>query len=229
MGELKTPGTFPTDIWKPQVHVLARNACSSRVIQSLSTMQTASSFDVVSVAVSPIAALDAVQHGEDTRLPHTSSPHTNETLPEAAVWFVRVKDRMNVWMIAGEQQRAAEQLATLTASAAVREDAEPATKKTKRDEAKTKKALCFNCDLFLGRKFDDPSLQFKDWLKEDQEKHHDIDRQWYVQMRFGAPMVSTERIPLASVIRHVRPRPLPLPRQTLQLEAQPEAYGSSWD
>ena len=35
MEELETPGTFPATIWKPQVHVLARNACSCRVIQSM--------------------------------------------------------------------------------------------------------------------------------------------------------------------------------------------------
>ena len=84
-------------------------------------MQAASSFDVASVAVSPIAALDAVQHGEDTRPPQTSSPHMNETVTEAAAWSAQVEDRMNVWMIAGEQQRAAAELATLTVSAAVRE------------------------------------------------------------------------------------------------------------
>ena len=89
MRELETPGVLPAAIWKPQVHVLARNACSFRVIQSLSTMQTASSFDVASAAVSPNAALGAVQHGEDTRLPQTSPPHMNETLAEAAVWSAR--------------------------------------------------------------------------------------------------------------------------------------------
>ena len=193
-------------------------------------MQTASSFDVVSAAVSPNAALDASQQGEDTRLPQTSSPHMNETLAEAAVWSARVEDRMNVWMIAGEQQRAAKELATLTVSAAVREGAEPATKKTKRDEANAKKALCFNYDVFLGPKSEDPSLHFQDWLEEDRDKYHDIDSSdevWY-RYWFGAPVVSTERTPLASVVRHERPRPLPLSRQTHELEEQPEAYGSSW-
>ena len=78
----------------------------------------------------------------------------NETVTEAAAWSAQVEDRINVLMIAGEQQRGAGEPATLTASAAVREGTEPATKKTKRDAANAKKALCFNYDVFLGRKFD---------------------------------------------------------------------------
>ena len=198
-------------------------------------MQTASSFDVASVAASSSAAPGAVQHGDDTRLPQTSSPRMNETLGEAAVWCARVEDRMNVWGIAGEQQRAAEQLATRTASAAVEGEPEPPATKMRRLKANAQKALSFNYDVFCARKFDDPSLNFQDWLKEEQDKHHEIDRQWYVQMRFGAPMVSTERTPLAPSIRQERPRPLPRPssplplqRQTPQPEEQPEAYGSSW-
>ena len=106
----------------------------------------------------------------------------------------------------------------------------------RRLKANAKKALCFNYDVFRARKFEDPSLHFQDWLKEEQDKHHDIDRQWYVQIRAGAPMVSTERTPLASSIRQERPRPLPRPssplplqRQTPQPEEQPETFGSSWD
>ena len=64
---------------------------------------------------------------------------------------------MNVWRIAGEQQRAAEQLATRTASAAVEGDPEPPATKMRRLKANAQKALSFNYDVFCARKFDDPS------------------------------------------------------------------------
>ena len=191
-------------------------------------MQTASSFDVASAAVAPNAALDAVQLGEDTRLPQKSSSHMLGTKSKAAGCPARLENRMNEWRIAGEQQRAAEELATLTASAAVIEDAETATRKRKRDEADAKKALCFNYDCFLGRKCEDPSLHFQDWLKEEQDKYCDIDQQWHVEMMSGAPMVSTESTPLASPLPHLWPRPLQLPRQTSLPEKDSDAYGSSW-
>ena len=164
-------------------------------------MQTASSFDVASAAVSE----------------------------ELAV---------HLRTISAEQLRLAQELATFRASAAVREGAEPATKKTKREEANAKKALCFNYDFFLGRKCEDPSLQFQDWLKEEQDKYHEIDEDLAFELAFeqecafmlrpGAPMVSTERTPLPVVRPHESPQPPPLSSQTSQPEEQPEAYGSSW-